>query len=361
MTAPDTRLIDCHVHMRGLNSIPNLTAIIDACGMSAINVASLSPRGDDNLAQNVVGLLFKTRQPGRVYSFGGLRHAESGAVTDPLPFVEQAERLIAAGCDGMKMIEGKPSEYKLVGKTLDCAAYEPLYARLQEMGRPLLLHVGDPPSLWNAGAPEWARQRGWSYGDGTFPTQEELREQVEHVLDRFPRLNVIFAHFCFMSTDLARAGRFLERHPGAHLDITPNGGLYTDMSRDPDEARDFFIRFQDRILFGTDNAGGRRTPNPDRTAAAAEKVAAMRRFLETDDEFPYFGGRCRGLGLPPEACAAVCAGNFARLAAARPADVDAGLALAECERLMELGRATGDDPALVGELPAIAGELQRLT
>jgi predicted TIM-barrel fold metal-dependent hydrolase len=358
MTRSDTRLVDCHVHMRGLNSIPNLTAIMDACGMSAINVASLSTRGDDNLAQNVVGLLFKMRQPGRVYSFGGLRHPESGAVSDPLSFVQQAERLIAAGCDGIKMIEGKPSEYKLVGKTLDSADYGPLYAWLQETGRPLLLHVGDPPRFWSPQVEEWVKQRGWSYGDGTFPALEELRAQVETVLDRFPRLNVIFAHFYFMSADLSRAGAFLDRHPGAHLDITPNGELYTDMSRNPGEAREFFIRFQQRILFGTDNAGGRRTPNPDRTAAAAEKVAAMRRFLETDDEFPYFGGTCRGLALPPEVCVAICAGNFERLAGARPADVNVGLAMAECERLIELARTAGDDPVLAGELPAIADEFE---
>jgi predicted TIM-barrel fold metal-dependent hydrolase len=361
MRYPETRLIDCHVHMRGLNSIPNLTAVMDACGMSAINVLSLSPRGDDNLAQNVVGLLFKARQPGRVYAFGGLRHTQSGSVADPLSFEEQARRAVEAGCDGIKMIEGKPSEYKLVNKPLDGPAYEPLYAWLAESGTPLLLHVGDPASLWDEKAPEWARQRGWSYGDGTYPTQEELRAQVARILDRFPGLKVIFAHFYFMSGQLDRAARFLKRHAGVYLDITPNGEMYLDLSRDPEEAHGFFVRFRDRILFGTDNAGGRRTPNPDRTAAAAEKVAAMRRFLETEDEFDCFGGTCRGLGLPRDVCAAIYAGNFERLAGDRPAEVRPASALAECERLIDLARDVGDDPALAGELPAISREFQTLS
>jgi len=347
----DPPLVDCHVHMRGLNSIPNLNAIMEACGLDAINILAATPLGDENLGQNCYALLFKVLHPGRYYAFGAVRHPESGEMKDPLPYEEQARRAIAAGCDGMKMMEGKPTARKQFGKALDAPQYDPYYAYLEEESIPLLFHVADPAAFWDPDkVSQGIRDRGWFYGDGTFPSKEQLYREVDGLLEKHPRLRVVFAHFYFLSAELERLGAFLDRWPNVNVDLTPGGEMYGNFSAQRDAAREFFIRYQDRIFFGTDNAGGRRTPNPDRTAAARRKIDAMRRFLSTDDEFEFWGCMQKGLALPRDACEKIYAGNFRRWAGAEPKPVKLDLAVEECDRVIALAKNAAVDAEIVDGL-----------
>ncbi len=357
----DLPLVDCHVHMRGLGSIPNLGEVIEACGLSAMNVLSLSVRGDENLSQNVLALLFKTLRPGEVYAFGGLRHPASGDVEEPLSYAEQARRLLRCGCDGMKMIEGKPTARKTLGEPLDAPEYDEYYAFLQEEEVPLLFHVNDPETFWD---PEkvsaGARERGWFYGDGTFPSKEQLYGEADRVLEKFPRLRVVFAHFYFLSADLDRLSEFLEAHPTVNVDITPGSEMYRNFSADRKRAREFFERYSGRVFFGTDNSGGRRTPNPDRVEVARRKITGMRRFLETEEEFEWMAGTTRGLGLSRDALARIYADNFREWAGRSPRAVERDLALEECDRLSDLVDGVAGTTAVVAELRNIRSRLAGL-
>ncbi len=51
------------------------------------------------------------------------------------------------------------------------------------------------------------------------------------------------------SEDLALVGSMLDRHPNFHVDISAR---IAELGRQPYTARDFFLRYADRILFGTD-------------------------------------------------------------------------------------------------------------
>ena len=346
----DLPLVDCHVHMRGLNSIPNLLEVLDACGLDALCVQALSARSDSNLALNPVQILFKALHPDRIYSFGGLRHALSGDVVDPLPYDEQARRLVAMGCDGIKMIEGKPTARKALGEPLDDPGYDPFYSFLEESGTPLLFHVADPETFWDPElCSQSARDHGWYYGDGTFTPKEELYAELERALAKHPGLRVVFAHFLFLSADLERAAAFLDRWPNANLDLTPGGEMYVNFSVDAEASREFFTRYADRIFFGTDNAGGS-TVKPGATAWPVSKVAAMRRFLETRDEFEFFGATIRGLGLDRDALAAIHAGNWRRFTGPEPKPVDVRAAAEECGRLTALAEAVAGTDEIVAEL-----------
>jgi predicted TIM-barrel fold metal-dependent hydrolase len=298
---------------------------------------------DENFGQNPTALAFKVLQPGRYYAFGSLRHPRSGRIQDPLPYEEQARRLVAMGCDGIKMLEGKPTSRKQLDLPLDAPQLDPYYSFLEKKRVPLLFHVADPETFWDPEhATEDLRRLGWYYGDGGFAAKELLYGEVENVLGKHPRLRVVFAHFYFLSADLDRLAAFFARWPQANVDITPGGEMYVNFSAQHQKARDFFIRFQDRIFFGTDNAGGRRSPDPERTASAKAKIDAMRRFLETEDTFEFWGMRWSGLGLPPEVCAKIYAGNFLRWAGAEPKAVDRLAACEECDRILtmaELARA----------------------
>ncbi len=63
---------------------------------------------------------------------------------------------------------------------------------------------------------------------------------------------MIFAHFFFLSAQLPRLAELFERFPNMHVDLTPGIEMYHNFSRNPQATRDFFLRYQERILFGTD-------------------------------------------------------------------------------------------------------------
>ena len=186
---------------------------------------------------------------------------------------------------------------------------------------PLILHVADPDFFWDADhCPDWARENGWDYSDGTFPKKSELHAEVEHVLTRFPGLVVTLAHFQFMSTDLPAAAAFLEKHPTVSFDLAPHLDMYRDFSVNSAGARAFFTAHSDRIVFGTDldtrvlkrgNAGHQ---------FMRSVVSLIRHFLETDGEFQQPNGRIyQGMDLPQDVLKQIYYQNFERIYSKMPA------------------------------------------
>ncbi len=355
----DCQPADCHVHVWGLDGLPDLLGIMDRAQLSTMTMLSVAMMGDRSLNQNCVGLLAKELQPGRIYSFGCLWHPRTGKVQDPLSYEEQARGLIEAGCDGMKMLEGKPTERKALDEPLDSPDYDAYYAYLESEGIPLLYHVADPTTFWDPGAPKEIRESPWFYGDGSYPSKEQIYGEIEHVLTKFPGLRVVFAHFYFLSADLDRAATFLDTWPNVRFDLTPGGEMYRNFSKSPERAREFFIRYQDRILFGTDNTAGSGGYQTGRDAGLA-KIRGMRRFLETDQAFEWLGGQQHGIGLEPDVLAKIYCGNFRRFAGDAPKPVDVARAIDQCARVIRLGGTSPESGEIVPELEAVEGKLREL-
>lgn len=339
-------LADCHAHLGGLGAIADMAAIMAAREIEAVNVLSLARWRPDYLDQNVLILLCKLLFPGRIYAFGAPAHP--AATAGPWDPAGQACALVGLGCDGIKMLDGKPELRKESGWPLDAPVYDELFGYLAAEGIPVLYHVADPETFWDPAAiPAWARDRGWSYADGTYPAKEDFYREIDGILRRFPGLKLILAHFYFLSADADRAAAFLDAWPDVHLDLTPGMEMYVNFGRRPGAWREFFLAYQDRILFGTDNGDlepDRRTwvPRLEAIRFACDKIDLMKRFLLTQEEFDFWGERVRGIGLDEEALAKICRDNFRRLTGPTPRPVDRGAVAAECARL---AAAVGDDPS----------------
>jgi len=122
--------------------------------------------------------------------------------------------------------------------------------------------------------------------------------------------------------------------------------MYYNFSRDPQPARDFFLKYQDRILFGTDIGAKALLSTPQEGIEPVEsalRIRVVRSLLENEGEyrldvgdgflFGRFAGPYHGLGLPVEVLRKIYAGNFERLAGPRPKALNPPAVLAECERL----------------------------
>ena len=86
----------------------------------------------------------------------------------------------------------------------------------------------------------------------------------------------MFAHFHFLSDFLDRAAALLDRYPNVNFDLAPGIEMLYNFTKRPAEARDFFLKYQDRLVYGTDFSTWR---------LSLTRIWVVRNFLETDEYF----------------------------------------------------------------------------
>lgn len=285
------RIHDGHIHVDTDAAERTAKAAAEG-GAESWSVLSLGQYHDDP-AQNLAMLLCKAYAPKQCFAFCSLDHPKKGEPA--ADYLAQLKMWLAAGFDGLKIIETKPNCAKETGVRMDDEAFEPMFAYCEEHQIPILWHNGDPADFWDEAlnTPELA-EKGWAYGDKSFLPLKELYAIVERVLDRHPKLNVTFAHFYFVSDDPAHAARMFEKYPNVRFDLTPGTEMYEGFTLRRNFFRPFFVENSHRILYGTDTdvtAGG----TPDYTHCIYEGV---QRFLTTGESFEFFGLNIHGYALP---------------------------------------------------------------
>jgi len=313
-------VVDAHIHFVHPDRLDEILSIMDRVPCVGANLVCLP--NPDATNQNPAGLYFKRSYPNRIYLSGALDYHPvlGGAAHAAEALAAQVKTLKTQGFDGLKMIEGKPSVRKLLPFPLDGPLYARLWAALEEEQFPVLLHIADPGEFWDAAAcPDWARQNGWDYTDGSFPSQEILYTEVDHILARHPDLKITLAHFFFLSAELHSAANFLNEHQSVCFDLAPHIGMYHDFSRRPAEARNFFLQYQDRIIYGTDIDTRVLQRGADGHRLMLSIAWLIRSFLEQSHEFSLPGQSIfQGLGLPRGVLDKIYHANFERVYGTSP-------------------------------------------
>ena len=207
---------------------------------------------------------------------------------------------VAKGAIGLKVYKGlgltnKDSKGNRVA--VDDKRLGPIWEVCGELGIPVLIHSADPFQFWqdkddqNERWFELKEKPGRYYGDSNFiPPFEEIINEQHTIFKRHPNTTFINAHLGWMGNDLDKLGKHLEEFTNV---MTEFGAVIAELGRQPKTARDFFIMYQDRILFGKDSYN-------------KEEFYTYFRVLESDDEyFNYFRKRhafwkMYGLNLPDE-------------------------------------------------------------
>jgi len=309
MLSTNFDIIDGHLHCYERSQLPKLLADVRYTGARQF-CALVTDRTSDAEQQWPNALWLKREHPDRAFVFGGIDFRQ-GAV----PFEQQLQVLMDVGCDGLKLLLGKPDRRKAFGEPLDSPSLEPMLSLAEQTGFPVLWHVGDPPEFWSEQTvPLWAKPRGWWY-DASHPTKPQIEAEIARVFARHPKLRLILPHFFFLADRLDDAERLLKTYPSYSLDLAPGVELYHNLTARRDAAREFFIRHADRIIFGTDFG----IP----CGWSRDRGMMIRRFLETADEFPVPQDDplmapddrppLRGLELPRDVLRQIYAENFRRL------------------------------------------------
>lgn len=235
--------------------------------------------------------------------------------------VEIIRNAVAKGAIGLKV-------YKSLGLTnkdskgnrvrVDDERLGPIWEVCGELNIPVLIHSADPFQFWlpkdnqNERWFELKEKPGRFYGDNSFiPPFEEIIKEQHTIFERHNNTTFINAHFGWMGNDLNKLGRHLDKYPNV---MTEFGAVVAELGRQPKTARQFFIDYQDRIMFGKDSYN-------------KEEFYTYFRILESDDEyFDYFRKRhafwkMYGLNLPDEVLKKVYYKNALRIFPSIPKDL----------------------------------------
>ncbi len=250
---------------------------------------------------------YSERYPGRFYCFTMSVFADmSGEIlikSDDFAdlAVEELEQDIKKGAVGLKITKElglKFRDYKNQMIAIDDSRLDPIWAKAAQLDIPVLIHTSDPAAFFqpldehNEHYQTLRLAPEWSFYNSYF-SKEELLSQRNRVIERHRKTRFICAHVGGYSENLKYVARFLDDHPNAFIDIAAR---IDELGRQPYTARDFLIRYQNRVLFGTD------------MPAKREVYRSYYRFLETKDEyfdypdyvgrFGYSRWRIYGLYLP---------------------------------------------------------------
>lgn len=253
--------IDYHGHPTSqLNSAEGLEQLgnaLDAIGVRVI-VAANNVSGDA-LKRQVALVQGSPRMKDRVRFLTGINFRDVGPGWAERA-VAQLETDVAAGAVGVGEI-GKGlglSTRKADGTRLriDDPALDPVWEACARLKLPVFIHTADPAEFWqpidynNERWLELALFPGRRYPAEEYPSFEQLAAERDNLVKRHPKTTFIIAHMGWHANDLGRLAKLMEANPNLHTEV---GAVLYDIGRQPRAAHDFFVRFQDRILFGKDS------------------------------------------------------------------------------------------------------------
>jgi predicted TIM-barrel fold metal-dependent hydrolase len=132
------------------------------------------------------------------------------------------------------------------GWHLDSPELRPIFQEIMARKMGIMTHVGDPDT-WYAGR----------YSDAAkFGTREEHNGMLEHVLEEYRGIPWVGAHMGGNPENLGRLQYLLDKFPDYNLDCSATRWVLRELGLHRDASREFFIRNQNRILFGTDQVTG---------------------------------------------------------------------------------------------------------
>jgi uncharacterized protein len=302
--------IDVHSHHWGMGEqdLSKLIREMDALNMGV--TVNLSGRGGRAL-KAMIDNVEKQGLQSRIAIFTNI---EIRSIHDP-DWVESTVKQLAydvsIGAKGLKIYKSQTMYVDSSGTRipLNDPRLDAVWAKCGELGVPVLIHAADPEPFW---APHDERNERWlelKLRPGRKRTDTDpapwatiIAEQLD-VFRKHPNTTFINAHFGWYANNLQKLSELLDEMPNMHVEF---GAVIAELGRQPRQARAFFEKYQDRILFGKD-------------AYVPEEYYTYFRVLETADEyFPYYKRyhafwRMYGLDLPDEVLKKVYYKNALRI------------------------------------------------
>ncbi|MDP9159085.1 MAG: amidohydrolase [Acidobacteriota bacterium] len=294
-------VVDVHNHVNDAARIDEHMApqrvieVMDRTNVKTIVI--LTGMWGDKL-QKVIDEMVKP-YPGRFIVFTQIDWSKIDDANFSQEMVEQLDDAVHRGARGLKVLKDLGlADRDKTGKLIavDDPRLDPIWEECGRLGIPVSIHVTDPEAFFrpvdstNERYEELTEHPDWNFYGNQFPSKESIIQARDRVFARHPRTTFVALHMANWPENLDYVSSVLEKYPNVMVEF---GAREAELGRQPRRAREFFLKHQDRIMFGTDN----------------EVTEAMYRnhfrWLETNDEyFDYWGypgqGRWKiyGMALP---------------------------------------------------------------
>jgi predicted TIM-barrel fold metal-dependent hydrolase len=215
--------------------------------------------------------------------------------------VRQIDDSVARGARGLKVLKELGLGVRdATGKriTIDDPRLDPAWEECGRLGIPVFIHVADPEAFFhpidarNERYEELIEHPDWSFYGAQFPSLQELFAERDRMFAKHPHTTFVALHFGSWPENLDFVEQTLQKFPNVMIETGAREG---ELGRQPRRTREIFLKYSDRIMFGTDEGAGE------------AMYQNYFRWLETEDEyFPYaqypLQGRWMiyGLGLPDD-------------------------------------------------------------
>lgn len=287
--------IDVHNHQNNMGSqnLDNLIKDMDRLNMKVM--VNLSGRGGEELKKMITNV--KNSHPKRFIVFTNINFNGIGETDWTDKAVKQLEEDVKNGANGLKIFKNLGFSVKDKSGArvaVDDQRLDPIWKKCGELKIPVLIHTADPKPFWdtldekNERWLEIATHPGRKRSATDPEPWEQLIEEQHRMFKKHSKTTFIAAHFGWYPNDLAHLGTLLDQMPNVVVEF---GAVIAELGRQPRKAKEFFTKYQDRILFGKDSW-------------VPDEYATYFRVLETEDEyFPYHKKyhafwAMYGMGLP---------------------------------------------------------------
>ncbi len=251
--------------------------------------------------------------PGKFITFAWVDWEEIDQPGFGEKWAKELEEGYRNGVRGLKIFKTLGLQFRDRNKKLilpDDPRLSPIWETCGKLGIPVLIHTADPVAFFepldefNERYEELIDHPDWHFYGKDYPPFLNLMERLLRVVEQNPKTTFIGAHIMGYSENLGYVAKALDTYPNLYVDMTER---ISELGRQPYTARRFFLKYSDRILFGTDTF----SPNID-------FYRKQFRFLETDDEYFAYGrnqGRWNiyGIFLPDDVLQKVYSDNARRI------------------------------------------------
>ncbi|SNY99911.1 amidohydrolase family protein [Flagellimonas pacifica] len=272
--------IDVHSHQfrMATQDLSQLVSDMDKLNMGVmVNLSGGSGEGLRAMLKNV-----NDHYPNRFVIFANVDFSGVGNPNWGEQAAAQLELDVKSGARGLKIYKSLGLRNKDIhGKriAIDDSRLDPVWKKCGELGIPVLIHAADPKSFWDPMDKDnerWlelkTRPRRKRSATNPAPWQQIIDEQ-HRMFKKHAKTKFINAHMGWYANNLDRLGELMDEIPNMSVGI---GAIIAELGRQPRRAKQFFIKYQDRILFGKDSW-------------KPEEFPTYFRVLETSDEyFPYY-------------------------------------------------------------------------
>jgi predicted TIM-barrel fold metal-dependent hydrolase len=274
-------VVDMHNHLGGGNQILTpqrvqqyLTELNEAGVRTVVN---LDGGWGDRLKETLAAL--DEAHPGRFLTFALVNFDGIDADDWGEREAKRLEESFKAGAKGLKFHKLLGLRYRYKDGRLmpvDDPKLDAVWDMCAKYKRPVVIHIADPAAFFtpldrfNERWHELNANPAWLFYGDQFPKRQDLLDQLHRVIAKHPQTTFINTHFGNNAEDLAAVADKLDKYPNMFIDFDAR---ISELGRQPYTARKFFLKYQDRIMFGTD------------TTPRREAYRTYFRFLETDDEY----------------------------------------------------------------------------